>query len=82
MADACWRAYGLTGDDRGRRGVAAAAAWFAGDNDAGVPMYDDRSGGGYDGLRPDGVNLNQGAESTLAFISTMQRARSFAPHVS
>jgi hypothetical protein len=36
------------------------------------------SGGGYDGLHPDRVNLNQGAESTLAFVSTMQRARSFA----
>jgi hypothetical protein len=24
------------------------------------------------------VNLNQGAESTLAYVSTMQRARSYA----
>ena len=39
-------------------------------------MFDDSSGGGFDGLQPDRVNLNQGAESTLAFISTMQRARS------
>ena len=31
------------------------------------------------GCTPDGVNLNQGAESTLALISTMQRARSLAP---
>jgi hypothetical protein len=79
MADACWRAHGLIGDELWSRGVAVAASWFAGDNDAGVPMHDDRSGGAFDGLRPDGVNLNQGAESTLAFISTMQRARSFAP---
>ena len=42
-------------------------------------MYDDVSGGGFDGLQPQGVNLNQGAESTLALISTMQRARSFVP---
>jgi hypothetical protein len=41
-------------------------------------MHDVESGGGYDGLHPDRVNLNQGAESTLAFVSTMQRARSFA----
>ena len=34
---------------------------------------------GYDGLQADGPNLNQGAESTLAFLSTMQRSRSFAP---
>ena len=57
-------------------GVTAAANWFAGNNDTGLPMYDDVSGGGFDGLQPEGVNLNQGAESTLALISTRQRARS------
>ena len=79
MADACWRACIATGDHAWTRGVAAAAGWFTGDNDLGLPMYDDVSGGGFDGLHADRVNLNQGAESTLALISTMQRARSFAP---
>jgi hypothetical protein len=60
------------------RGVAAAASWFTGDNDTGALMHDEDSTGAYDGLQAVGVNLNQGAESTLAFISTMQRARSFA----
>ena len=78
-ADACWRAYTATGDESWWRGVEAAASWFTGDNDTGLPMYDDVSGGGFDGLQPQGVNLNQGAESTLALISTMQRARSFVP---
>jgi hypothetical protein len=59
--------------------VLAAAAWFEGANDVGVRMYDPHSGGGYDGLTPDGPNTNQGAESTLAYISTMQRARSLRP---
>ncbi len=36
-----------------------------GDNDAGLAMWDPATGGGYDGLRADGPNLNQGAESTL-----------------
>ena len=79
MADACWRAYTVTGDRTWWRGVEVAAKWFVGDNDTALPMYDDVSGGGFDGLQPEGVNLNQGAESTLALISTMQRARSFAP---
>jgi hypothetical protein len=79
MADACWRAYTITGDHTWLRGVAAAAAWFAGDNDTGLPMHDEISGGGFDGLQAVGVNLNQGAESTLAYVSTMQRVRSFAP---
>ena len=77
MAEACWRAHALTGDRAFARGVAAAAGWFAGENDAGLVMYDERTGGGYDGLGPDSVNLNQGAESTLALVATMQRAWSF-----
>lgn len=78
MADACWRACTVTKDHSWSRGVDLAAGWFAGENDIGRAMYDDVSGGGFDGLQPTGVNLNQGAESTLAFVSTMQRARSFA----
>lgn len=76
MADACWRAADVTGERSWLRGVAAASLWFAGTNDAGLAMFDERSGGGFDGLQRDSVNLNQGAESTLAFVSTMQRARS------
>lgn len=79
LADACWRAWVATGDHAWMRGVLAAAAWFEGANDGGVRMYDPTSGGGYDGLTPHGPNLNQGAESTLAYISTMQRARSLRP---
>jgi hypothetical protein len=76
LADACWRAWEASGDHVWMRGVLAAAAWFEGANDVGVRMYEPERGGGYDGLTPNGPNLNQGAESTLAFISTMQRARS------
>ena len=77
MADASWRAYALTGDSIWSKGIDAATGWFIGENDTGLPMFDDESWGGFDGLQPEGVNLNQGAESTLALISTMQRARSF-----
>jgi hypothetical protein len=76
LADACSRAAVLTGDDRWTAGVAAAVAWFLGDNDAQAPMWDQGTGGGYDGLRADGPNLNQGAESTLSLISTLQHGRS------
>ncbi len=76
LADASWRAYTVTGDRAWLRGVAAANAWFDGDNDSGCCMFDASRGGGYDGLQPDGPNLNQGAESTLALISTRQRADS------
>ena len=49
----------------------SAVGWFLGDNDSSHPMIDHRTGGGYDGLHVDGVNLNQGAESTIAMTETM-----------
>jgi hypothetical protein len=72
MADACMRAHSVTGDDAWLDGVALAIGWFAGDNDGGHVMWDADTGGGYDGLTPTGPNVNQGAESTLALITTMQ----------
>jgi hypothetical protein len=73
LADACARAYLLTGGDRFVAGVNRAVAWFNGANDTQVPMYDRQTGGGYDGLERDGRNDNQGAESTIALISTLQQ---------
>lgn len=75
LADACDRAGRLTGSPRWDAGLALAVAWFLGDNDASCPMWDSTTGGGYDGLCPGGPNLNQGAESTIALVSTLQHAR-------
>ena len=77
-ADACATAAAVTGDDRWDAPLFQAIAWFLGDNDTGSVMYDPRTGGGYDGLTPDGPNLNQGAESTLALVATLQHARALA----
>jgi hypothetical protein len=75
LADACATAAAVTGEPSWETGVRQATAWFVGDNDAGTAMWDPETGGGYDGLTPHGANLNQGAESTLALISTLQHAR-------
>lgn len=75
LADACAEAFDATGDPRWRDGVATAWRWFLGDNDSGVAMYDVVTGAGYDGLEPGGRNANRGAESTLAALGTLQRAR-------
>ncbi len=75
IADACARAYAQTHDTGWRSGVGRAWAWFAGRNDAGVPMIDAETGAGFDGLERDGRNENRGAESTLAALSTYQQAR-------
>lgn len=42
--------------------------WFLGGNVLGRIMYDQTSGGCYDGLRENEINLNQGAESTISYL--------------
>ncbi len=74
IADACARASAVDASQIWPDSVRAAAAWFEGANDAGLPMWDPRTGGGFDGLHSDAVNRNQGAESTLAVLSTLQHA--------
>jgi hypothetical protein len=75
MADACSRAWLLTGDEKWRDGVVRAARWLVGDNDGEVILYDFETGGCCDGLTPSGPNLNQGAESTISALSALQQAR-------
>ncbi|CCH15726.1 hypothetical protein [Micromonospora lupini] len=75
LADACATAATVSGDPAWDDGVRQAIGWFLGDNDLGTPMWDPGTGGGYDGLTAHGPNLNQGAESTLALIATLQHAR-------
>jgi hypothetical protein len=74
-ADACATAAAVTGDDRWDEPLFQAIAWFLGDNDSQTVMHDPLTGGCYDGLKVDGPNLNQGAESTLALVATLQHAR-------
>jgi hypothetical protein len=72
IADACVRAHTITGDPVWAEGLALAVGWFLGENDAKVELADWRTGGCSDGLHPTGGSDNQGAESTLALISTLQ----------
>lgn len=76
IADAAVRAYHLTGESKWRVALDRAVHWFLGQNDLGASMIDPHTDGGYDALTRDGVNENEGAESTLAMISTMQYATS------
>lgn len=75
LADACARAYDVTGEARWLVGLGRAHAWFLGDNDSVMPLLDIDTGGCCDGLESHGRNINQGAESTLALLSTAQHAR-------
>jgi hypothetical protein len=78
LADACVRAATVTGDDGWLAGVRMCVAWFLGDNDAAVPLLDERTGGCSDGLTGAGRSRNQGAESTLAMIAVLQHGRRIA----
>ncbi len=42
--------------------------WFLGRNSINQMMYNESTGGCFDGLSPNSVNLNQGAESTIAYL--------------
>lgn len=75
MADACARAFAVTGEQRFAEGTLRAARWFLGENDLGLPLLDRATGGCADGLTAGGVNLNEGAESTLALIGALQQAQ-------
>jgi hypothetical protein len=60
-----------TGDLEWADDALRCAAWFGGHNDLGVAMFDPVTGRAFDGLRALGPNSNQGAESTIAMISTL-----------
>ncbi|MHC4691284.1 MAG: glycosyltransferase family 4 protein [Planctomycetota bacterium] len=61
-------AYDATGNDRFLTLQRKAFDWFLGENDLHIPLYNFRTKGCYDGLTQEGVNINQGAESTLSFL--------------
>jgi len=48
-----------------------------GENDLRISFYGVTTGGCRDGLHPERVNENQGAESTLAFLMALAEVRSF-----
>jgi len=72
MVEAALAAHRATGEARYRQVAALSGRWFSGGNCLGRPVADPEQGGCHDGLRPDGVNQNQGAESTLAFLISRQ----------
>jgi glycosyltransferase involved in cell wall biosynthesis len=68
---ACLEAYNFTKHPEWRENARFAFLWFLGKNDLQAPLYDPTTGGCRDGLHPDRVNENQGAESTLSFLMAL-----------
>jgi hypothetical protein len=73
---ACIEAFNLTGDLAWQKDALRAFDWFLGYNDLRLPLYDATTGGCFDGLHSNRPNLNQGAESTLAFLVSLAEMKS------
>ncbi len=71
MTDAALEAFRATGDHQWLDVARRAFEWFLGRNDLGQPVCDHATGGCRDGLQPEGLNHNQGAESTLAWLHSL-----------
>jgi len=78
----CLQAYRVTGEARWLKEAWSAFNWFLGDNDLQLQLYDPVTGGCRDGLHPDRANENQGAESTLSFLTALLEMRTLPQHES
>jgi glycosyltransferase involved in cell wall biosynthesis len=73
MMDALLEVYQSTGEESWLDDARCCFEWFLGRNDLQQAVADDTTGACRDGLNPDGVNQNQGAESTLAWLHASLR---------
>lgn len=71
LAEAFVEASTWTGRAEYRRQAVHAFEWFLGRNSHRLPVYNFATGGCHDGLGRDGLNENEGAESTLAFLQAL-----------
>ncbi|TKC08385.1 glycosyltransferase [Pedobacter polaris] len=62
------QAYVVTRESEYMKKMFTSYLWFLGENSLRIPLYDSDTKGCADGLQSGGVNRNQGAESTLAYL--------------
>lgn len=68
MVSACIEAYYATQEKHWLTNTRLIFEWFLGRNSLNQSLYDSQTGGCYDSLQVDRLNLNQGAEATVAFL--------------
>lgn len=73
---ACCTAFEVTGHSRYLDSANWCFEWFLGRNIHSTPLANIRNGSCYDGLLPDCVNQNQGAESTLSYLCALTELKS------
>jgi glycosyltransferase involved in cell wall biosynthesis len=72
-----FKAYQVTKEKTYLNKMFTSYMWYLGENDLHRPVYDSETGGCNDGLEEYGLNRNQGAESSVAYLIselTVQRA--------
>jgi hypothetical protein len=60
-------AYAITSEKAMLELAQKSFAWYSGQNSLGKSLVDPDTGGCFDGITPDGVNRNQGAESIVSY---------------
>ena len=68
MVQTCLLAYKATKKKAYYSNAVLAFNWFLGKNSLNQMMYDETTGGCFDGLSVNSINLNQGAESTISYL--------------
>jgi hypothetical protein len=68
MVEAALAAFHVTGDENYRKTAYAIFEWFLGRNSRGLAVYNPETTGCYDGITPQGLNLNEGAEATVSYL--------------
>jgi len=71
MIEACVEAFNVTRDKSWLDNAVMCFNWFLGHNDLNMSLYDPKTGGCRDGLMADGINQNEGAESSLAWLLSL-----------
>ncbi|QAT50340.1 glycosyltransferase [Caproiciproducens sp. NJN-50] len=67
MTLAFLEAYAVSRDKKFLGRAETCFSWYRGNNSEKLCLLDRETGGCYDGVEPDGLNLNQGAESVVSF---------------
>jgi len=68
MVQALVTAYNITKNKKYKDLALKSFNWFLGKNVLNQTIYDDYTGGCYDGLGKECININQGAESTVSYL--------------
>lgn len=71
LIEAAIAAYESDGDEYWLNQARICFSWFLGENDLNLSLYNPATGGCRDGLHIDSVNMNEGAESTLAWLLSL-----------